>query len=494
MSYSSDEDRPPPDPLVSIEAEAALLGACLLDNRIIGNVGHIVSQKDFYEPLHGRIWRVLSKFYEVGKLAAPATLRPAFEADPAMQQVGGVAYLAQLTGSGAALIGASDFAKQIRDLARLREVKESVGKGLEAIGTDGTLEDFLVEVEKAVAHASTTIRNIELLDTADMVDLATKRAETSIESGIPGASCKLIPDLDTLLGKLEPGQMTILAGRPGMGKSTTALSGALGYAMDGNPVLYALAESSNEMFSLKMTADLLHAAGNPVPFKDLRQGLLDKGQMRALAKAKEVAKRLPIKFAHIGRSDVKRLEAIAAREAARLMRDGRKLAVVVVDYLQLLDAAGRYKSGDERGRVNAVSEALLMIAQRLQCHVIALSQLSRAVEARDDKRPRLSDLRESGRLEEDADNVLMVYREEYYLEKAKPTAEKDLEAWETDMGFARGKVELIAAKTRFGSNATRKANFLGDYSAVRGSNYHGVGYVADEMPDLFHEFYTGGEE
>ncbi len=491
MSYQQGEQEPP-TPLVSVEAEAALLGACMLDNRIIGNVGHMLGKDDFYEPLHGRIWRVLMKFYEAGKVASPVTLKPVFESDPAMRQVGGPIYLAQLTGSGAAIIGAQDFAQQIRDLARMRQVHAAIQKSVDTYGQHGSIEESLAEVEVAVAHASTVIRHIDLLDTADMIDLAVKRAETSIEKGIPGASCMLIPDLDTLLGKLEPGQMTILAGRPGMGKSTTAMSATLGYAMEGNPCLYALAESSNEMFSLKLTADLLHAAGKPILFKTLRQGILDKTEMRNLQRAKEVAKRLPIKFAHIGRSDVKRLEAIAARYASRLIRDGRKLAVIVVDYLQLLDAAGRYKNGDDRGRVNAVSEALLMLAQRLDCHVIALSQLSRAVESRDDKRPRLSDLRESGRLEEDADNVIMVYREEYYLEKSKPNAGKELDEWEIEMGAARGKVEIIAAKTRFGSNAIRKVNFLGDYSAVRGSNYHSDLYAVED-DDLFREFYQQEE-
>ena len=468
MNYQEE----PPPPLANVEAEAALLGALMLDNRAVGTISAIVSEEHFFEPLHGRIFRIIRKFYEAGKVANPVTLRPLFEMDRAMRQVGGPGYLAQLTGSGASLIAARDMAEQVRDLAHLRLVRDSVFDGLEAIEEQGGLEPFLATVEIAIARASGTIRQVEMLSTKQMLELAENRVERAIEHGIPGASCKLIPDVDTLIGKLEPGQMTIVAGRPGMGKSTLAVSAALGYALNGHPGLYALCESSNEMFSLKLTADMLHAARRPILFKTLKEGMLSNMERQDVARAKEVADSLPVTWAHMGREDVKRLEAMVARESSRLKREGRCLEFVVVDYLQLLTANGRHRVGDDRGRVNAVSEALLSIAQKHETHVIALSQLSRQVEQREDKKPRLSDLRESGRLEEDADNVLMVYREEYYLEKdPRKDDPKKNDEWAVDMGHARGKIELIAAKTRFGFNATRKAQFLGEYSAIRSSAY-----------------------
>jgi replicative DNA helicase len=483
---ATEDERPP---LANVEAEAALLGALMIDNRLVPDIAHVVAPAMFYEPLHGRIYGIITKFVDAGRIANPITLRPIFDMDRSMKQVGGPAYLAQLTGSGAAVLGARDFAQQIRDLSHLRAIAESVERGLDAIQNEGNLEDFLSEVEIATAAAAVTMRAVPLLTTEEMIDLTEARVDRSLESGVPGASCKLISDVDTLIGKLEGGQYTIIAGRPGMGKSTLAMSMALGYAMNGHPGLYALAESSHEMFSIKLTADLLHAAGHPVLFRTLKQGLLSNSERRDVRTAREVAKSLPIKFAHIGRSDVKRLEAIASREAMRLKREGRKLEYIIVDYLQLLTADGRHRVGDDRGRVNAVSEALLAIAQRLDTHVIALSQLSRQVEQREDKRPRLSDLRESGRLEEDADNVLMVFREEYYLEKTTPVNPKDVEAHEIELLAARGKVELIAAKTRFGANATRKCQFLGDYSAVRGASYQPrMPYTDDDDDDLFDQF------
>lgn len=490
---SSYEPEREEDPLPqNVEAEAALLGALMIDNRLIDHIGHFLTEEMFFEPMHGRIYRVIRKFVEAGKVANPVTLKPIFEMDRAMKEVGGPTYLAMLTGSGAAVIGARDFAAQIRDLAAMRSIIASIDRGREAMRNDGSIEEFLAEVEIAVGRASNVMREVDVLKTEDMIDLTQNRVDRSLESGVPGASCKLVSDMDTLLGRLEGGQMTIVAGRPGMGKSTLAVSSTLGYGMNGHPGLYALAESSNEMFSLKMTCDLLHAATRPIMFKSLKEGILSNAERRDLRRARDVAAQLPITWAHIGRSDVKRLEAIVSREDMRLKRQGRKLEFVVVDYLQLLTADGRHRIGDDRGRVNAVSEALLAMAQKHDTHVIALSQLSRQVEQREDKRPRMSDLRDSGRLEEDADNVLMVYREEYYLEKAKPTQEgKDMEAWLVDIGAARGKVELIAAKTRFGSNASRKANFLGDYSAVRGSNYWSAKGDVEDENDLFANWEQG---
>jgi replicative DNA helicase len=482
-------DSDPAPILANIDAEAALLGALMIDNRLIADIGHVLTPADFYEPLFGRIYRTLVVFFEAGKVANPVTLRPIFEMDRTMKELGGPAYLAQLTGSGAAVIGARDFAAQIRDLARLRDVRDAVDRGLERIGESASLEEFLAEVEIATAKASITMRSVPLLTTEQMIDLTAARVDKSLAEGVPGASCALVKDVDTLIGKLEPGQYTILAGRPGMGKSTAAMSMALGYALNGHPGLYALAESSHEMFSVKLTADLLHAAGRKILFRTLRQGILSNTERRDLATAREVAESLPIKFAHIGRSDVKRLEAIASREAMRLKREGRKLEYVIIDYLQLLTADGRHRVGDNIGRINAVSEALLGIAQRLDTHVIGLSQLNRALEARPDKRPHLADLRDSGRLEEDADNVVFVFREEYYLEKAKPAGAKDLEAWEIDMIACRDKIEFIAAKTRFSANATRKCQFLGDYSAVRGSAYVPTDpFADDDDDDLFARF------
>lgn len=481
--------RPEEEPIIpfaNIEAEAALLGALMIDNRMVSRVAHLLEPEFFYEHLHSRIYRIIVKFVEAEKIANPVTLRPVFDNDRAMKQVGGAAYLAQLTGSGAALIGAVDFAKQIRDLAMIRHLQWAVDEGIESFRNDGDFDEILSAIEQAAVKASTSMRVTPVYSAPEMVGLTETRVNTSLEKGVPGAACKTIPDIDTLLGKLEGGQYTILAGRPGMGKSTTAVSAGLGYAMNAHPALYLLAESSAEMFSLKMTSDLLHAAAKEIKFKTLKEGILSNEERKSLEKVREIAATLPITFAHVGRTDVKKIEAMVAKEVLRLKRDERRLEVVIVDYLQLLTADGRHRAGDDRGRVNAVSEALLAIAQRYDVHVIALSQLNRAVDGREDKRPRLADLRESGRLEEDADNVLMVFRNEYYLEKSKPTVEKEMADWQAEMDAWAGKIELIAAKTRFGANASRKCNFLGDYSAVRGSNWHSMlhGDPADD-DDLF---------
>lgn len=471
---------PPPDDrdepverLANIEAEAALLGGLMIDNKSVGAISEIIRAKDFFVPVHGRIFHAIIRLSASGRSATPVTLKPIFDADPDLSNLGGAAYLAQLTGSSAALIGLRDFADQVRDMARMRNLRDAFNKSIDKfLGEELNIADATAPLETAIWEAVDSQKPIEQYDAAGMIGLAEARVEQVEEQQHAiGARCALVPDLDVLLGPLEGGGYTILAGRPGMGKTTTAISASIGYAMNGHPVYYPHAEMSPQVMALKVAADLAHAMGHKVPFKNIRQGMLAAADRASLARSKEVAQHLPLRFAGIGRCDIKRLDALVARECAYWEARGRKLEVVVPDYLQLLSAEGRHRPGDERGRVTAVSDGLLTIAQRYGVHVLALSQLTRAVDGRPDKRPHLADLRESGRIEEDADAVIFVFRHEYYLEKEKPTAERELADWEIDMSKARGRVEFIVGKNRLGEVASRKGHFYGDYSAVRGSTH-----------------------
>ena len=460
----------------NVEAEAALIGALMIDNTIVGDIREKLKPEHFYEPLHARLYSAILKFVGKGRLANPVTLKVIFQHDPALKELGGLSYLAKLTGSGASVIGARDFAAQIIEMATIRRIAKGTLSGLQdyVVTDGGDFEKVLSSIEASVVEVQEIANPVERLNIADMATRVLERHDTVVEGGTPGIKNRLVPDVDSLIGPLEPQQMTILAGRPGMGKSTTADSLALGYALNGAGGAFMFAESSAEMWSLKTMSNILHAIGHRIPFANLKKALLDKQERAAIEQARQLMETMPLAYFGIGRADIRRVEATIVREKRRLEAAGRKMQFCVVDYLQLLSAEGRHRPNDNIGRIAAVSEGLLHIAQKHDLHMIALSQLSRAVESRDDKRPRLADLRESGRLEEDADNVLMVYRAEYYLEGARPgptAKDGELADWELDMTKARGVVELIAAKTRFGQTGSRPCRFIGDHSAVRGSGF-----------------------
>jgi replicative DNA helicase len=470
----------------NVEAEAALLGAMMIDNRFIGELKEVVSPTDFYEPAHVRLMKALLKADSQGRLANPVTLRPIFEHDPDMKPLGGGGYLALLTGSGAALIGARDFARQVRDLANCRRITEAMDKALSA-DPDTPVDLMFSPVEAAIQAAASAVSPIRVRNAEQMLGLVQERITRVEEHGAIGASCATVPDLDEQLGRLEPGQYTILGGRPSMGKTTLALSAALGYAMNGHPVLYAHAEMTAELMALKVAADILFQRGERVPFNDILKGTLSRVHLRALDDAKEMAAALPLRFADLGKVNVSKLRTEVAKQADYWKRQGRRLEVVVVDYIGLLAADYEGRPGDDRQRVNAVSKALLKIAKDFDCHVVALAQLSRGLEQRADKRPIMSDLRDSGDLEQDADNVVFVYRHEFYLgrEKPKPGPRYNAEIvdWEVDMAACRGKLDVIADKVRLGRRGTRTINWYGEFSAARGSRFS----LGQDDDDLFAE-------
>src|SRR3954466_7767294 len=409
----------------NVEAEAALLGALMIDNRLAEDIQLKLRPDHFFEPLHGRVYEQILKLIDRNMIASPVTLRPLFDADEEMKELGGPSYLAQLTGSGAAIIGARDFADQIYELALLRAL---IGVGREMVENAlDTSED--VDPKGQIEQAETALYRVAeegggqgtVKSFAEATRLAVQMAEKALNSGggLSGLTTG-IEGMNAKTGGLPHSDLLILAGRPGMGKSALATNIAFNTArryvqdIEDGIAPEKSAGAPVALFSLEMSADQLAmrvlAEQSGISSENLRMGKISQQDFRNLARAAAELESLPLYI-----DDTPGLTIAALRTRARRLKRQRGIGLVIVDYLQLLQGAGK-SSGDNRVQeISEISRGLKQLAKELAVPVLALSQLSRAVESRENKRPQLSDLRESGSIEQDADIVLFVYREEYYV-------------------------------------------------------------------------------
>ena len=473
----------------NVEAEAALLGALMIDNRLVEDIQLKLRADHFFEPLHGRIYDAILRLTDSNRIANPVTLKPLFDGDEGMKEVGGPSYLAQLTGSGAAVIGARDFAGQIYDLALLRAL---VGVGRELVeGALDTSEDVapLAQIERAETELYKVAEEGGAEGKAKSFGEATKEAlrvaEAALNSGggLSGITTGLT-DLNTRMGGLHRSDLIILAGRPGMGKTSLATNMAFAAATrflqdqaDGIETQRS-AGAPVAFFSLEMSADQLAtrilAEQSEISGEQIRSGKIQAQEFKKLARAAGELTSLPLYI-----DDTPALTIAALRARARRLKRQKGIGMVVVDYLQLLQGTG--KGGAAENRVQEISEisrGLKQLAKELHVPVLALSQLSRAVEQREDKRPQLSDLRESGSIEQDADIVLFVYREDYYLASKQPAEDHpDFAEWQEQMGRAYGKAEILVAKQRHG--ATGKVRVRFESRITKFSDYVDEGYMPE---------------
>ncbi len=462
----------------NVEAEAALLGALMIDNRLVEDVQLRLKPHHFFEPLHGRIYEAVLRMTDKNMVANPVTLKPIFEADEAINQVGGPAYLAQLTGSGAAVIGARDFAAQIYDLALLRALV-GVGRDLVEYALD-TSEEIapLAQIERAeselyrVAEEGGSESKVKSFGEASQ--LAIKQAERALNSGghLSGVTTGL-EGINAKIGGLHKSDLTILAGRPGMGKTALATNMAFACAQrfvseQASGIDPAKGAGAGvAFFSLEMSADQLAtrilAEQSGISSENLRMGKISQQEFRQLARAAGELSTLPLYI-----DDTPGLTIASLRARARRLKRQKGIGMVVVDYLQLLQGTGKSSNDNRVQEISEISRGLKQLAKELDVPVLALSQLSRAVEQREDKKPQLSDLRESGSIEQDADIVLFVYREDYYVAAKEPKFPKedddakvreDYEKWRREMDGVYGMAELIVAKQRHGATGKVKMRF-----------------------------------
>ena len=454
----------------NVEAEAALLGALMIDNRLVEDVQLKLRPDHFFEPLHGRIYESILRMTDANRIANPVTLRPLFESDESIKEVGGPAYLAQLTGSGAAVIGARDFAQQIYDLALLRAL---IGVGRDLVeGALDTSEDVapLAQIERAETELYKVAEEGGAEGKAKSFSDATKEAlemaERALNSGghLSGFTTGL-ESLNSKIGGLHKSDLIIVAGRPGMGKSALgtniAFAAARRFIRDAEDGIEPAksAGAPVALFSLEMSADQLAtrilAEELGISSENLRMGKISQQEFRHLARAAAELQNLPLYI-----DDTPGLTIAALRTRARRLKRQKGVGVIVVDYLQLLQGTSRSSNDNRVNEISEISRGLKQLAKELEVPVIGLSQLSRAVEQREDKRPQLSDLRESGSIEQDADIVLFIYREDYYLAAKQPSDDHpDFAAWQEEMARAYGRAEVIVAKQRHGSTGKVRLKF-----------------------------------
>jgi replicative DNA helicase len=448
----------------NLEAEQALLGALLIDNRSIEQVNEIITGAHFFMPVHTRIFDAILKLADRGQQASPVTLKNYFETDSDLSGVGGAEYLVDLAASVVSVINARDYARTIyelhlrRNLITLGEdiVNDSYSHTLDANAQD-TIETaearlFSLAESGQVRGNFTTLR--------DSVLVAIEHAEKAFKTDghVTGITSGLL-DIDKKLGGFQNSDLLILAGRPSMGKTAMAVNfgynAARTYAKSGG------AEGAIVgIFSLEMSADQLAtrilADRSGISGDAIRKGNIKQDDFRKFVEASQELSQIPLYI-----DDTPALSISAVRTRARRLKRQHGLSLLIIDYLQLLRGTGSKQGTDNRVQeVAEITRGLKAIAKELQIPVIALSQLSRQVEQREDKRPMLSDLRESGSIEQDADVVMFVYREEYYLSRTEPEVgtEKHLE-WQAKMDKALNIGECIVSKNRHGAIGPIKLYF-----------------------------------
>ena len=449
----------------NIEAEQQILGALLLNNDLLDRVSPVISQDSFYEPVHGDIFSAISRRVEAGTVASPVTIKGAMQGHQGLNVLGGSRYIVNLAGASISAHAVADYARIVSDLAKRR--------GLVEIADDlrhGATSDEVKAPAKHIEEAESRLYELaegeaqdrgpvsflkSVMDTVEAANEARMRG-----GGLSGLSTGLI-DLDRKLGGLSPSDLLILAGRPSMGKTALATNIAFNVAKaynrdegTGGSVAFFSLEMSHDQLTARILSDVAGVSAHAV-----RSGDMSEDQMRSFVQAAKDVSSLPITI-----DDTPAITIAQLASRARRIKRTTGLDLLVVDYLQLMRGPTSSR-GNRVQEISEISMGLKAVAKDLNVPVIALSQLSRQVENREDKRPQLSDLRESGSIEQDADIVMFVYRHEYYVERARPdeSSERFVE-WMEEYERSRGKAEVILGKHRHGSVGGVDLSFDGDYT------------------------------
>jgi len=455
----------------NLEAEQALLGSILVNNDIIDEISTIVSSSIFYDPAHVKIYEVIESLNNKGMIANPITLKNFFEKDNMLNEVGGTEYLIKLTRFSGSTKQAIDYAKIIHEMYLRRELVLISDKlsadTLHANDHDQNAENIIESTEKSLfdlaERGSFTQSFLKFNQALDQtIEMATMAMQS--DQGIVGVPTGLT-DLDEKLGGLHKSDLVILAGRPGMGK--TALATNIAYNAAQN-LMSREEKSSIAFFSLEMSSEQLStrilSEQARIKSDDIRRGKVTEDEINRYIETSRNIYNLPL---YIDETPAITIATLCNR--ARRIKRLFGLSLVVVDYIQLMRSPGA--NGRSENRVQEVSEitqGLKALAKELKVPVLALSQLSRAVESRDDKKPQLSDLRESGSIEQDADVVMFVFREAYYLENKQPKLGSIEHAeWQSKMNDVNGLADIILGKQRHGPTGTIKVEFEGIYTKFK---------------------------
>ena len=460
----------------NLQAEKGLLGGVLLNNRAQEKVIEFLKPEHFAYERHGKIFEAINKLLERGQVADGITLQRFFDNDKDLAEIGGGSYLAELTGAAASIINAGEYGRIVYDLHLKRELI-NLGEDIVNKAYGGDVDETglkQIETAEQYLYDLATEGNYEggFQDFKTSLILATDAASAAHkrQGGLAGVGTQFT-DLDKLLGGLHNSDLLILAGRPAMGKTALATNIAFNAA-----ALYQATKGEEGavvgFFSLEMSADQLAARilaeQSGIPANKARKGELSNDEFSQLAQAAQALYETPIFI-----DDTPALTVSALRTRARRLQRQEKLGLIVVDYLQLISGSRTSRNDGRVQEVSEITRGLKTLAKELNVPVIALSQLSRQVESREDKHPQLADLRESGSIEQDADVVMFIYRDEYYIEKSEPkmraeeSAQKHAERmlhWQERLIKAKGLAELIIAKQRHGPVGNIKLQFTGEYT------------------------------
>jgi replicative DNA helicase len=452
---------PTRQPPHNIELEQALLGGLLVDPTVYERID--IKPDHFYDPLHAAIFETMTQLFAANRPVSPSTLRTFFEnAEPIDTDLTVPEYIWRLTEGAVTTVSAAEYARSIRDLATRRHlihISEQVIEDSYENPLDYPVERQITDVESALfALAESGSQKAYETSLRDAVDRAIESINAAHQRGgkLQGLTTGLM-DLDNMMGGLQPSDLIILAGRPSMGKTALATNIAVNVANsapenNGGPVGFFSLEMSDGQLAMRILASDVGISG-----ESLRRGKVTDAEMARLMQSGRRVGAAPIRIDRTGGISIAQL---AAR--ARRMKRKHGIVLFIVDYLQLMQASGR-GSGNRVQDVTEITTGLKALAKELDTPIIALSQLSRAVEQRPDKRPQLSDLRESGSIEQDADVVLFVYREEYYVQREEPPIADMMKYvdWQERMKSVTGKGEVIIGKHRHGPTGVVSVHFDG---------------------------------
>lgn len=451
--------------LENVEAEQTVLGSLLINNELLEKTPRL-DKRHFFDPVHAEIFDCIKRKITEGRLASPVTLKLIFEDHPGLAELGGVQYLARICGVGIN-VGFSDLAGHLIDIWSLRHAKAALESGVTRImekREDEAVDKVLAGVESELSDAVevTTDKPLTKSFMASMVEAIGSINSAYMSETIAGVSTGL-DALDNKTGGFGKGELIVLAGRPSMGKSAVALNMATKAAMRGEGVFFPSLEMNGDQMAMRFFSQRLAEAGRAVPYFEMRQGNVSEDDFKQILMLGKEFENLPLIFAEREARQLSRLRAAARRAEKQLAARGTPLGLIVVDYLQLLNPDGAHKSAHMVEKVSLISGALKAMAMDFNCPVLALSQLNRAVELRDPPIPVLSDLRDSGSIEQDADIVIFCYRAEYYTERKIQAARGQGSGGDADLEsllyHQRNRLDLIVPKQRNGPTCTVQAHF-----------------------------------
>ncbi len=444
----------------NIEAEQTILGSLLVNNEIYDEISDKIDDNYFYDPIHKKIYKTISNLISKGLLANPVTIKNFFNSNEELLEIGGVDYLLKLTNVSTTKNQIKYYSELLSDLYIRRQLiniseetlEDSKNKNLEISGTNilENTERKLFEIaERGEFQRSFITFKDALKETIDMATAAYKNDQGIV--GVPSG----LSDLDDRLGGLHKQDLIIIAGRPSMGKTALATNIAFNAAQNINKQDY---KSSVAFFSLEMSSEQLStrilAEQSRIKSNDIRRGKINQEDFEKFIEASKNLENLPL---HIDDTPAITISALSNR--ARRLKRKQGLDLIVIDYIQLMKSSG-YRNEGRVLEIAEITQGLKALAKELDVPVLALSQLSRQVEQREDKKPQLADLRESGSIEQDADVVMFVFREQYYLEKQEPklgTAEHV--EWQEKMNQVHNQAEIIIGKQRHGPTGLIKLEF-----------------------------------